>query len=141
VYPPTNVSTKDDQTAYPFANVDALRLADCNPPARKIETSASRQRSKQRERLFVPPVSWLEAANALSRLSTSRAALFWLLLQMQRKLDANEWIVPRLSLLVEANLRDRKARSRAVKELERAGLIEVKRRTGKAALLRVRGSS
>ena len=118
--------------------------------AKQVETTPARQRRERREKLFVPPVKWFEATAALSRLSTARAALLWHLLRMQTKLDGQVWIVPRLSLLVEAGLGGnaddvrlgehghvRKSRSRAIKELERAGLIEVRRRRGKGPLLRL----
>ena len=104
---------------------------------KRVETAPSRQRKERRESLFVPPVKWFEATAALSRLSTARAALLWHLIRMQTKLDAKDWILPRLSLLIEAGLRSNKARSRAIEELERAGLIEVRRRRGKGPLLRL----
>jgi hypothetical protein len=85
----------------------------------------------------VPPVKWFEATAALSRLSTARAALLWHLLRMQTKLDGQVWIVPRLSFWKEAGFDYYEARSRAIKELERAGLVEVHRRPGKSPLLRL----
>lgn len=102
-----------------------------------VETGPSKQRRERREKLFVPPVKWFEATAALSRLRTGRAALLWHLIRMQTKLDGEAWIVPRLSFLIEAGLRSHKARSRAIEELERARLVEVRRRPGKSPLLRL----
>ena len=63
--------------------------------------------------------------------------LLWHLLHMQAKIEGEVWLTPRLSFLAEAGLGDRKVRSRAVAELEQAGLVEVRRRPGKLPLLRL----
>jgi DNA-binding transcriptional ArsR family regulator len=121
----------------PFSTLAGLRLDEAELPTRKVETPAHRRRRRQRGKFFVPASQWLEVAAALSRVSTSRAALLWHLLRMQSKIEEEGWLVPRLSFLVEAGLGDRKARSRAVVELEQAGLVEVRRRSGKLPLLRL----
>jgi hypothetical protein len=121
----------------PFSTVEVLRLDPTELHTRKVETSAHRRRRRQRGMLFVPALPWLGVVQALSRLSTSRAVLLWHLLHMQAKIEGEEWLTPRLSFLAEAGLGDRKARSRAVAELERAGLADVRRRPGKLPLLRL----
>jgi hypothetical protein len=71
-------------------------------------------------------------------MSTSRAVVLWHLLRMQSRIEGEAWLTPRLLFLTEAGLGDRKARSRAVAELEQAGLAEVRRRPGKLPLLRLK---
>jgi hypothetical protein len=127
----------DGSTDDPFSSVEGLRLDPTELSARTVETSAHRRRRRQRGMLFVPALPWLGVVEALSRLSTSRAVLLWHLLRMQSKIEGKEWLTPRLSFLAEAGLDDRKARSRAVAELEQAGLAEVRRRPGKLPLLRL----
>jgi hypothetical protein len=120
-----------------FSTVEGLRLERTELPTRKVETSAHRPRARQRGKLFVPALPWLEVVTLVSRLSTSRAVLLWQLLRMQTKIEGEAWLTPRLSFLAEAGLSDRKARGRAVAELEQAGLVEVRRRAGKLPLLRL----
>jgi hypothetical protein len=115
-----------------------LETGQTNAPVRKVETASHGQRKQRRAGLFVPAIPWLELTAALSRLSTSRAAALWLMLTLQSKLEGGGWLKPRLSLLQEAGLADRKTRSRAISELERAGLVDVERRKGKAPLVRLR---
>ena len=61
----------------------------------------------------------------------------WLAIRMQAKLEGSEWVRVRTHLRESLGFTNRAAHSRAVAELERAGLIEVQRRKGYAPLVRL----
>jgi hypothetical protein len=56
---------------------------------------------------------------------------------MQARLEGQEWVRVRTHLRESLGFNNRAAHSRAVTELERAGLIEVRRRKGYAPLVRL----
>ena len=56
---------------------------------------------------------------------------------MQAKLERREWVRVRTHLRESLGFTNRAAHSRAVADLERAGLIEVQRRKGYAPLVRL----
>ena len=61
----------------------------------------------------------------------------WLTIRAQAKMEGKEWVRVRTRLLEGLGLGTTWARSRAYAELERAGLIEVRRRKGYAPLVRL----
>ena len=68
---------------------------------------------------------------------SSRSVGLWLAIRMQAKLERREWVRVRTHLRESLGFTNRAAHSRAVTELERAGLIEVQRRSGYAPLVRL----
>ncbi len=85
--------------------------------------------------LLATPLPEIQAA--VSRLSTARALGLWLTIRAQMKMEGKEWVRVRTHLLEGIGLGTTWARSRAYAELERAGLIEVRRRKGYAPLVRL----
>jgi hypothetical protein len=61
----------------------------------------------------------------------------WLTIRAQTKMEGSEWVRVRTHLLEAIGLGTTWARSRAYAELERAGLIEVRRRKGYAPLVQL----
>ena len=68
---------------------------------------------------------------------SGRAVGLWLAIRMQAKLEASDWVRVRTQLRESLGFTNRAAHSRAVAELERAGIIEVRRREGYAPLVRL----
>ena len=68
---------------------------------------------------------------------SGRSVGLWLAIRMQAKLEGTDWVRVRTHLRESLGFTNRAAHSRAVAELERAGLIEVQRRTGYAPLVRL----
>src|SRR3954451_15105363 len=116
---------------------ELLRLRDEDLPTVKIETEVGRRRKRARRGLFLPATPLLEVQAAASRLSTARALGLWLTIRAQAKMEGKEWVRVRTHLLEGVGLGTTWARSRAYTELERAGLIEVRRRKGYAPLVRL----
>ena len=103
----------------------------------KVETDVDRRRKRARKGLFLPATALSEIQAAVSRLSTARALGLWLTIRAQMKMEGKEWVRVRTHLLEGIDLGSTWARSRAYAELERAGLIEVRRRKGYAPLVRL----
>ena len=116
---------------------DLLRLRDEDVPAAKAETEAGRRRGRARKGLFLPATPLPEVQAAASRLSTARALGLWLTIRAQARMEGREWVRVRAHLLEAVGLGATWARSRAYAELERAGLVEVRRRKGYAPLVRL----
>ena len=116
---------------------ELLRVRDEDPPAVKVETEVGRRRKRARQGLFVPAMPLPEIQAAASRLSTARALGLWLTIRAQARMEGKEWVRVRTHLLEAVGLGTTWARSRAYTELERAGLIEVRRRKGYAPLVRL----
>jgi hypothetical protein len=68
---------------------------------------------------------------------SGRSVGLWLAIRMQARLERREWVRVRTHLRESLGFTNRAAHSRAVTELERAGLIEVQRRKGYAPLVRL----
>ena len=68
---------------------------------------------------------------------SGRSVGLWLAIRMQAKLEGQQWVRVRTHLRQSLGFTNRAAHSRAVAELERAGLIEVQRRAGYAPLVRL----
>jgi len=68
---------------------------------------------------------------------SGRAVGLWLTIRMQANIEGREWVRVRTHLRESLGFSNRAAHSRAVAELERAGLIEVRRRKGYAPLVRL----
>src|SRR3954454_2696175 len=116
---------------------ERLRLRDEDLPAAKIETEAGRRRASARKGLFLPATPLPEIQAAVSRLSTARALGLWLTIRAQARMEGKDWVRVRTHLLEGIGLSTTWARSRAYAELERAGLVEVRRRKGYAPLVRL----
>ena len=129
----TRLCLPDDDRCDP----ELLRLPDEDVPATKIETEVGRRRGRARRGLFLPATSLPEIQAAVSRLSTARALGLWLTIRAQMKMEGKEWVRVRTHLLEGIGLGTTWARSRAYAELEKAGLIEVRRRKGYAPLVRL----
>ena len=116
---------------------ELLRLRDEDVPAAKAETETERRRGRARKGLFLPATALAEVHAAASRLSTARALGLWLTIRAQARMEGREWVRVRTHLLEAAGLGTTWARSRAYAELERAGLVELRRRKGYAPLVRL----
>ena len=116
---------------------ERLRLRDEKVPALRTETEAGRRRGRARKELFLPATALAEIQAAASRLSTARALGLWLTIRAQARMEGREWVRVRTHLLAAVGLGTTWAHSRAVTELERAGLVEVWRRKGYAPLVRL----
>ena len=116
---------------------ELLRLPDEAVPAEKVETGLGRRRQRARAGLFLPATSLPEVQAAPRQLSTARALGLWLTIRAQAKMEGREWVRVRGHLLAGLGLSATWARSRAYAELERAGLVEVRRRKGYAPLVRL----
>ena len=116
---------------------ELLRLGDEDVPAVKAETGVEQRRNRARRGLFLPATSLPEIQAAVSRLSTARALGLWLTIRAQMRMEGREWVRVHTHLLEGIGLGTTWARSRAYAELERAGLIEVRRRKGYAPLVRL----
>ena len=116
---------------------DFLRLRDEDMPATKVETEPERRHGRARKGLFLPATALAEIHAAASRLSTARALGLWLTIRAQARMEGREWVRVRTHLLEAVGLGTTWARSRAYAELERAGLVELRRRKGYAPLVRL----
>ena len=116
---------------------ERLRLRDEEVPVVRAETEADRRRGRARKGLFLPATALAEIQAAASRLSTARALGLWLTVRAQTRMEGQEWVRVRTHLLAAVGLGTTWARSRAYAELERAGLVEVRRRKGYAPLVRL----
>src|SRR3954452_6259905 len=118
-------------------NPERLRGREEDLPAAKVETEVGRRRKRARQGLFLPATPLPEIQTAVSRLSTARALGLWLTIRAQARMEGKEWVRVRTHLLEAIGLGATWARSRAYAELERSGLIEVRRRKGYAPLVRL----
>ena len=116
---------------------DRLRLRPDDLSAAKAETGAARKRKAARDRLFVPSTAWPEFAAVVAAGMSGRAVGLWAAIRMQARLERTDWVRVRTHLRESLGFTNRAAHSRAVAELERAGLIEVRRRKGDAPLVRL----
>ena len=116
---------------------DRLRLRPDDIPAAKAGTDAARKRKAARDRLFVPSTPWPEFAAVVAARVSGRAVGLWVAIRMQARLERTDWVRVRTHLRESLGFTNRAAHSRAVAELERAGLIEVQRRKGYAPLVRL----
>ncbi len=114
-----------------------LRLRPDDIPSAKVETGVARKRKASRERLFIPSTAWPEFATVVAAGVSARAVGLWMAIRMQARLEGEEWVRVRTHLRESLGFSNRAAHSRAVTELERAGLIEVRRRKGYAPLVRL----
>src|SRR3954470_9242564 len=116
---------------------DRLRVRSDDIPAAKAETGAARKRKAARDRLFIPSTAWPELATVVAAGMSGRSVGLWLAIRMQARLEGEEWVRGRTHLRESLGFTNRAAHSRAVTELERAGLIDVRRRKGYAPLVRL----
>jgi hypothetical protein len=106
--------------------------------ARKVATSgpADRARAARRGARFIKgplPLGWLAAAA-----KAGHPLALPVLLALKHKTDVvrQEWVKPPASVLRLFGV-DKDGRSRAIAALERAGLVEVRRRRGRPPLVRL----
>src|SRR3954466_14053638 len=116
---------------------DRLRVRPDDIPAVEAETGVARKRKAARDRLFIPSTPWPELASVVAAGMSGRAVGLWLAIRMQTRLEGQEWVRVRTHLRESLGFNNRAAHSRAVAELELAGLIEVRRRKGYAPLVRL----
>ena len=126
------IRAADEGDAY---DPDRLRPRSDEAPAARAETGAARNRKAARDRLFVPSTAWPEFAAVVAAGMSGRAVGLWMAIRMQARLEGEEWVRVRTHLRESLGFSNRAAHSRAVAELERVGLIEVRRRTGYAPLV------
>jgi DNA-binding transcriptional ArsR family regulator len=125
--------------AVALAPEDWSGVPDTLIPARKVDTSgpADRARAAKREARFIKgplPIGWLAAA-----IRAGHPLALPVLLALKHKADVvrQEWVKPPASVLRLFGV-NKDGRSRAIAALERAGLVEVRRRKGRPPLLRLR---
>ena len=107
---------------------------------RRVVTAAQRRRAK-RAQMFLR-VPWSQLAEEMRAIGTDRATRLLAVLHLQGALDnpKDGWLKLRPSLLKAVELTDANF-SHVAAQLERAGLVEVEKQTGKRALLRLRRAS
>ena len=116
---------------------DRLRVRPDDVLATKVETGPARKRKAARDRLFIPSTAWPELAAVVAAGMSGRAVGLWLAIRMQARLESEEWVRVGTNLRESLGFTNRAAHSQAVTELERARLIEVRRRKGYAPLVRL----
>jgi hypothetical protein len=119
--------------------VTADDLPDWAIRGRSIEPEWRKKRAARRARRFVM-VSWEDLTVVARTLGMDRASRLFFLLCLRNKLtrtrSADGWIELALHDLAALDLADRNL-GRVVARLERVGLVEVQRRSGKRPLLRL----
>ncbi len=101
----------------------------------QVLTRAQILTTQQRAQRFIPPIPWPIAARVCASVSSARTAgLYFAVYLEMRRLKAEAVRVPNF-MLADLGLGAPSSRSRAVKELEKLGLIRVKRRPGFAPLI------
>jgi hypothetical protein len=113
--------TEDD----PYADLKRHRWPDDMPPATRRRTTAS---SRKRCHFIKVPVPWVERLTQAHYIATYRVALH--LLYLSWKAGSQSVELPNGSLRAEGV--ERRAKWRALQELERLGLIAIERRLRKA---------
>jgi hypothetical protein len=106
---------------------------------RRFQTSQVRNRQRERATALFLRIRWGELTSALKQITTDRSTRLWLALVMTRMLDKSgpdDWLVPRQWALRDLGI-DGPHYSVALARLERQGVIEVDRRSGKRALVRL----
>jgi DNA-binding transcriptional ArsR family regulator len=121
-----------------LAPEDWSGIPDALIPARKVDTSdpGDRAGAAKREARFIKgplPIGWLAAA---TRAGHPLALPVLLALKHKADLLRQEWVKPPASVLRLFGV-DKDGRSRAIAALERAGLVEVRRRKGRPPLVRL----
>jgi hypothetical protein len=112
-------------------------LRDDLIPTAKIETVATWKRRRAREKLYVPPTPVQELAPLARSKVSGRAMALWLIVHMQTTIEDQAWVRVPTHLREALGLSCRRAHSRAVLELEKAGYLKVRRRPGCAPLVRL----
>jgi DNA-binding transcriptional ArsR family regulator len=131
--------SKDDGSIRPGADIDRAAVPDRLIPARVVpgeRTTTDRQRTSRERSRFVKgplPIGWIASA-----LRSGGTKALPVLLALKHEADATResWVKPPAAVLLDLGI-DRMARSRAIAALERAGLIEVRRRRGRPPLVRL----
>jgi DNA-binding transcriptional ArsR family regulator len=121
-----------------LAPKDWSGVPDALIPVRKLDTSGpeGRARAARREARFVKgplPLGWVAAA---ARAGHPQALPVLLALKHKADTVRQPWVKPPAAVLRLLGV-DKDARSRAIAALERAGLIEVRRRRGRPPLVRL----
>ena len=116
---------------------DALRLGPDEILSTKADAGPQTRRKVNRDRLFIPSTAWPEFAAVVAAGVSGRSVGLWLAIRMQAKVEGQQWVRVRTHLRDSLGFNNRAAHSRAVAELERAGMIEVQRRKGYAPLVRL----
>ena len=113
-------------------------VPDALIPARKVDTSdpGDRARAARREARFIKgplPLGWVAAA-----IKAGHPLALPVLLALKHKADTlrQPWVRPPAAVLRLFGV-DKDGRSRAIAALERAGMVEVRRRKGRPPLLRL----
>jgi len=116
---------------------NGLRLGPDDIQSTKVDAGSQTRRKVNRERLFIPSTAWPVFAAVVAAGVSGRSVGLWLAIRMQAKVEGQQWVRVRTHLRESLGFDNRAAHSRAVAELERAGLIEVQRRKGYAPLVRL----
>ena len=124
--------------ALALAPEDWSGVPDALIPARKVDTSnpGDRARAAGREARFIKgplPLGWVAAATR-----AGHPLALPVLLALKHKADTRRqpWVKPPATVLRLFGV-DKDGRSRAIAALERAGLVEVRRRKGRPPLVRL----
>jgi hypothetical protein len=131
------VPFRGDRKDIALYDPDTLRLRDDEIPAAKVETATSRKRRRARKGLHIPATAWPAFAAVVASGVSGRSVGLWVAIRMQAKIEGQPWVRIRTHLRESLGFTNRAAHSRAVTELEQAGLIEVERRPGYTPLVRL----
>ncbi len=129
--------TSPGQSVRPVGSVDWAKVPDGLVPSLVVpsERAGGRQTSRARSR-FVKgplPMGWIRAA---TRCGDAKALPVLLALKAKADAGRETWVKPPAMALQDLGI-GRMARSRAIAALERAGLVEVRRRRGRPPLVRL----
>lgn len=105
-------------------------------PCRHVTLPTARRQRSGRQRPFVRGPLDLDELAAASA-AHPRGLGMLLALRYRRDVTGKDWVTPPAKVLEGFGL-DRSARSRVLKALEAAGLVEVQRRPGRPPLVRLR---
>ncbi len=125
------------QSARPVGPVDWAKVPDGLVPSLVVPSERAKGRRASRARsMFVKgplPMGWIGAA---VRCGDARALPVLLALKAKADAGRETWVKPPGTSLQDLGV-GRMARSRAIAALERAGLVEVRRRRGRPPLVRL----
>jgi DNA-binding MarR family transcriptional regulator len=122
-----------------FDDLDTLQARYREQRQKATESSQSlRSRYRQPLSKLYLKLSWFELAEAMKALPMDRSSRLWLLLRWQAKVEGSSggWLLPQRYMIERLGLHG-KNYDVVVDRLERRGLIEVQRRPGKRALVRL----
>jgi hypothetical protein len=132
-----SLRAKGDGVEAEELHLEQFILRDDQIPTAKVETMEAWRRRKVRGKLYIPPMLVQELAPLARSKVSGRTMALWLIVHMQTAIEGRAWVRVPTHLREALGLSCRRAHSRAVLELEKAGYLKVRRRPGCAPLVRL----